>query len=97
MQNSEQRALAIKYLGDQKLLEEAGGKIIGKDEYGEIYELELLDINRDKIRIYKAIDSAENDYVYLFCWPDIDKPRDFNTRAYRLDRLGMVYEPVFRS
>ena len=97
LENQEHRTLALQYIGGEKLMTDLGGKIIGKDQYGEIIELNLKDTQGKKFRYYVAVDPSKNEKIYLRTWPDVESPKDAMTRAYRLGRLELTYEPESRT
>jgi hypothetical protein len=97
LKNAEQRAIAMRYIGYEKLLKETNAKQIGKDEYGEIIELDILDINNDKLRYYIAIDPSKNEKIALLVSPDTQTPKEAMTKYYHLDILGLEYKPDMRT
>ena len=95
--NQEHRTLALQYLGFEKLQKECNAKTISTDQYGEIIELNILDTLKRKFRYYKAIDPSKNEYVYLRTNPEVKTPKEAMTRAYKLERLNIDYEPILRT
>ncbi|MCR4284977.1 MAG: hypothetical protein NUV97_02935 [archaeon] len=97
IESTDQRAIALKYIGGERLMKETGGKVIGKDEYGEIIELDLKDGNDRNFRYYKALDPSKKEYVYLRCHPDCASPTEAMNRAYKLQMWNISYKPELRT
>jgi len=98
LENTEHRALALQYLGGEKLEQDLGGVEVGKDNYGRIVELtKLQDSEGKNYRYYVAIDPSKNKPVYLRTRPDISSPEEAMTLAYHLGRWGITYQPTLRT
>ena len=98
IKSADQRAIALNYLGGEKLMQDFEGKVIAKDEYGELIELpKLLDTNGVPYKYLKAFNPESNDYVYLRTWPDVKTAAEAEARSYHLPRFKMDYKPVSRT
>ena len=98
IENQDQRAVAMQYLGGEKILKELGGKVFASDEYGELWRLEEKDTNGNFYTYYVAPDPSKNDaLIYLRTHPDIKTPQEAMTRSYKLDRWKMIYQPSIRT
>ena len=97
LQNQEQRTIALQYLGFEKLKEECNAVKRSEDEYGELWELGIKDLNGNKYVYYRAIDPSKNEYIYLRTHPDTKTPKDAMTEAYRLGQFKLVYQPTLRT
>jgi hypothetical protein len=98
IENQDQRAIAIHYLGGQKILKELGGKKFSEDEYGELWRLEEKDTNGKPYIYFCDGDPSKNgEKIYLRTHPDMKTPQEAMTRAYKLSRWGMTYQPSLRT
>ena len=96
--SADQRAIALQYIGGEKLMADFGGKIIGKDEYGELIELtELKDGNGQSYKYLKAFDPDKGDYVWLRTRPEFTMPVEAEAWSYDVGRWSMKYRPVSRT
>lgn len=98
LENIEQRIIALKYIGGDKLERDLGGKIISTDDFGELIELEkLLDTNQKPYKYLKAKDPSKNEYVYIRVHPDTKTPQEAQERGYSLGRWELSYNPTIRT
>jgi hypothetical protein len=98
IQSADQRAVALQYLGGEKLMADFGGKVIAQDEYGELIELSgLPDTNNRPYKYLKALNPENNTYVWLRTHPDCKTPAEAEARSYRLDRFNLKYQPTSRT
>ncbi|MDI6788243.1 MAG: hypothetical protein QME51_07715 [Planctomycetota bacterium] len=97
LENTEHRALAMKYLGFERLKEETNPKQVGQDQYGEIVELDIKDINNDPVRYFVGIDPSKGEPCYLLTPPDVSSPKEFLKQSYQLERFNLDYSPLFRT
>jgi len=96
--NIEHRVLALQYLGGQRLMEALNGKVIAKDEYGELVEFKnLKDGNEKPYKYLVAIDPSKGEKVWLRTWPEIKTPAEAEARSYRLERFNLTYQPSSRT
>ena len=60
LDNAEQRAIAIKYIGGAKMIESLAGEKYAEDEYGELWKLKnMKDLVGDYYCYYRSVDPAE--------------------------------------
>ena len=98
IQSSDQRAIALQYIGGEKLMADFNGKVIATDEYGELIELtDLKDGDGNPWKYLKAWNPEANRFVFLRTWPDILTPAAAEAKSYRLERWGMKYQPTSRT
>ncbi len=98
IQSSDQRAIALNFIGGERLMKDFDGKVIATDEYGELIELPgLLDTNKVPYKYLKAYNPESKDFVYLRTWPEVKTPAEAEARSYRLDRIGKKYQPDSRT
>ena len=98
IENQDQRTVAMQYLGGEKILKELDGKKFAKDKYGELWTLDIKDTNGNPYIYYVAPDpSKNNQMIYLRTAPTIKTPKEAMTRAYRLTRWEMSYNPSVRT
>jgi len=94
--NTDKRAIAIKYLGGDRIVTELGGKTIDKNEskqIGELLELKIKDIGGNPFKYLKAFDPSKNNYVYLRVHPKCQTALEAQAWTYKIDK----YEPMFRT
>jgi len=96
IQNTDQRAIALRLLGWDKVLSELGAKKISEDEYGELFECDLKD-DIKPARFVKAIDPSTNEPIFDRCHPDCQTPKEANERHYRLALVNEKYENFIRT
>ena len=98
IQSTDQRAIALQYIGGEKLMADFGGKVIGKDEYGELIELtELKDGNDQPYKYLKAFDPDKGDYIWLRTRPEFTSPAEAEAWSYDLSRWSLKYKPTSRT
>jgi len=102
LKNTEQRAVAIKTLGAEKLIKELGGKTIDqkKYSYGTDYLIELEGFEdglKEPYRFLKGYDPAESGYVYIRTSPKANTVEEAHNFCYRLQIFNMNYEPDKRT
>jgi len=98
LENSEQRLVALKYLGAAKMIAELGGETFAKDQYGELIRLnKMKDTVGDPYVFYKALDPSEGEDVYIRVAPDVKTPQEAMTKAYRLELFNLNYKPEKRT
>ena len=98
LENTEQRIIALKYIGGDKLFKELGGIVKAKDEYGELIELtKLKDIMNKNYLYLKAYDPSEKDYVWLRVNPNCTTPKEAEAQSYRLQMFNVEYQPISRT
>ena len=98
IENQDQRTVAMQYLGGEKILKELDGKKFAKDKYGELWTLDIKDTNGNPYIYYVAPDpSKNNQMIYLRTAPTVKTPKEAMTRAYRLTRWEMSYNPSVRT
>ena len=102
LKNAEQRAMAIKVLGAEKLIKELGGKVIDKRKYnyGIDYLIELKgfkDGTGEPYKFLKGYDPAEKDYVYIRTHPRVKNVQEAHNFCYRLQMFNVDYNPSLRT
>ena len=102
LENTEQRAIAIKMLGTKKVLDELGSIVLDEQTfgYGTDYLLQLKDFKDsvgDDYKILKGFDPAENDFVYIRVSPECKTVQEAQTFAYQLTGLNITYNPILRT
>jgi hypothetical protein len=96
--STDQRAIALQYIGGEKLMKDFNGKVVGKDEYGEVVELtDLKDTNGNPYRYLRAMNPETNELVYLRTRPEISSPAEAEAYSYDLSRWKMQYAPESRT
>lgn len=98
LENAEQRAIALKYIGGERLEKDLGGIIKAKDKYGELIELtKLKDSNNVNYVYLKAFDVSENSYIYIRVSPKCKTPQEAESKSYRLEMWNLEYNPNCRT
>jgi len=102
IENTEQRAVAVKIIGAEKIIKELGGKVIDEKQfsYGKDYLIELEGFKDGlgaSYKFLKGYDPAENDYVYVRTTPNAKTVIDAHNFCYRLQLFGKNYEPEQRT
>ena len=98
LENTEQRIVAIQYLGGKRLEKELGGIIKAKDEYGELMELTKLKDTLNRNYLYlKVLDPSENDYIYIRVNPTCKTPQEAEAQSYKLQMFNLDYQPDNRT
>ncbi len=102
LENTEQRIIAIQYLGGDKLEKELGAVVLDKHKYnyGTDYLIELKGMKDNLKQPYKYIkgyDPAEKGYVYIRTHPKCKTLREAHNFCYRLELFGLDYQPDNRS
>ena len=96
--STDQRAIALQFIGGERLMQDFNGKIIGKDEYGELVELtDLKDSNGEPYKYLRALNPENGQYVYLRTRPEFKTAQEAEAWSYDLSRWGLNYKPISRT
>ena len=101
--NTEQRVLALQYLGGDKVIKELDGKTIFTEDHPieghrELIQIDSLkDVHGKPWLFHKGFDPAEGHEVYIRVQPDIKTCEEAMTFAYRLGLYKMTYQPMRRT
>jgi len=97
LENQEQKTIAMRFVGGDKLFCDLGGKVRSKDKYGELIELDYKDVNNDNVVYYRSLDPSKNEYIYLLTDPKVETPQEAMTKAYKLQVFNLTYKPSLRT
>ncbi len=97
LENIEQRTIALKYLGWDKVLSELQAQSIFQDDYGEILEIDLKDDDKPA-RFLKFKDPAKNyETGLLRIRPEFKTTQEALTHHYQLGIVNKIYAPNVRT
>ena len=92
--NTEQRIVAMQYLGGKRMAEEMKNvDIIAEDEFGKVVELPVKDALNNSYRFLVATDPSKNEDVWIRIPPNIKTPREAEAWSYQIED----YQPKLRT
>ena len=102
IKNTDQRAVAIKIIGAEKIFKELKAKVIDEHTYpyGTDYLVELegfLDGLKQPYKFIKGFNPEINDYVYVRTHPKCMTVEEAQSWCYRLELLNLNYQPNSRT
>ena len=99
IENQDQRSVAMRYLGGDKILKELKGEKFAEDEYGELWRLQSLkDGNGNEYVYFRDADPSKfNEMIYVRVAPTMKTPQEAMERCYKLSRWKLDYKPSVRT
>src|SRR3990167_7833198 len=99
IENQDQRSVAMRYLGGDKILKELKGEKFAEDEYGELWRLQgLKDGNGNAYVYFRDADPSKfNEMIYVRVAPTMETPQEAMERCYKLSRWKLEYKPHIRT
>ena len=96
--NVEQRIVAMKILGGDRIIAELGGKKFSEDAWGELWTLDIKDSIGDPYVFFRGKDPSKgNGEFFERVPPSMKTPQKSQEWAYRLSRFKMAYQPSIRT